>query len=229
MLLLTLLAQLPIDGGPVYAETNLTNRIAEPWNALSSLALVLPAALWMFKLKFNIRKYTFIYLSIPLLLAGGMGSLLYHASRTSSFLLYLDVLPTALLTVSVGIYFWWKLFRNWWYVGYIMVPAVGIRLYLLLFFTSEMTVNLSYFIAGIAIFLPVLLYLQRHNYHHLRTFFISLSCLLLSLVLRETDHWFSDYLPMGSHFLWHLFSGVGAYYLAYYLYQLRNEELENQS
>lgn len=229
MLLTLLFAQLPVDGGPIYAETNLSNWIAEPWNAISSLALVFPAVFWMFKLKFNVKDYTFIYLSIPLLIAGGTGSLLYHASRSSSFLLYLDVLPTAVLTVSVGIYFWWKLFQNWWYVGAIMLPATGIRFYLLVSFSSETSVNLSYFIAGVAIFLPVLLYLKRHNYHHLSTFLVSVSCLILSLVFRETDHRFSDFLPMGSHFLWHLFSGVGAYFLALYLFQLRNEELENPS
>jgi hypothetical protein len=220
-----IMTQLPPDGGPIYAETNLERQITEPWNAISSLALVLPALYWMVRLKFDIKNYTFIYFSIPLLLAGGTGSLLYHASRTSWWLLYLDVLPTAVLTISVGVYFWWKFFKNWLQVSMIIIPATLLRIYLLVYHSSEASVNLSYFIAGVVIFLPVLLYLMRHNYHYLSTFVVSVTCLIISLILREADHWFAQFLPMGSHFLWHIFSGIGAYYLAYYLYKLRHEEI----
>ena len=148
------LTQVPQDGGPVYAETDMSGWIAEPWNAVSSLALVIPAVIWAIKLKGNWKRYTFIYYSVPLLVAGGTGSLLYHASRESTWLLYLDVLPTAILTISVGIYFWWKLLKNWFYVLAIVVPITAFRIYLLLYHTSEASVNLSYFLAGVAIFLP---------------------------------------------------------------------------
>lgn len=229
MILTDILQQVPIDGGPIYAETDLSKWIAEPWNAFSSLALVVPALYWMIRLRFDWKNYSFIYFSIPLLVTGGTGSLLYHASRSSAALLYLDVLPTAILTISVGVYFWWKLLTNWWYIGAVMIPVILIRLYLLLYQTSEASVNLSYFIAGTAIFLPILLYARKQNFRHFRLFTLSVSCLIISLVLRESDHWFATYLPMGSHFLWHILSGVGAFYLAYYLFEIRNEErLSNQ-
>lgn len=218
--------QLPQDGGPVYAETDMSGWIAEPWNAISSLALVIPAIYWAIRLRKNWRKYAFIYYSVPLLIAGGSGSMLYHASRESTWLLYLDVLPTAILTVSVGVYFWWKLLKKWLYVLSIVVPVTLFRIYLLVYHTSEASVNLSYFLAGVAIFLPVILYLHRHNYHYLRSFVISVSCLSISLVLREADHWFAQWIPIGSHFLWHILSGIGAWYLAQYLFLLQKEELD---
>jgi len=58
---------IPKDGGPLYAETDMTHFIAEPWNAISSLAIALPSVYWAFKLKWNIKQFGFIYFLIPLL------------------------------------------------------------------------------------------------------------------------------------------------------------------
>lgn len=222
-----LLIQLPADGGPIYAETDMSRWISEPWNTWSSLALVFPAIYWAFRLKFRIEMYPFIYFCIPLLLLGGTGSVLYHASRTLPFYLYLDVLPTAILTISVGVYFWKLLLRQWWKVALIVIPLTVLRIYLMVYFESEAAVNVNYFIAGVVIFLPVLLYVRQHNYRHIRPLLFSVFCLALSLFFREKDVWFQSYLPMGSHFLWHLVSGIGAYYLALYLYLMRTDEMKS--
>ena len=82
---------LPTDGGPIYAETDLTAFISEPWNAISSLAIVLPAIYWAFKLKWNVKQFPFLYYLMPLLFLGGTGSLLFHEFRSSPFLLWMDV------------------------------------------------------------------------------------------------------------------------------------------
>ncbi len=71
------------DGGPVYFETNLQNFIVEPWNAFSSLTIVLPAIYFLIKLYGKYRNYAFvIYFCCPLLLIGGFGSTFYHAFRS---------------------------------------------------------------------------------------------------------------------------------------------------
>jgi len=231
-LFLTILVQqldqyLP-DGGPVYAETNIDAFISEPWNAISSLAIVFPAVYWAIRLKFNFKDYQFIYLSIPLLIAGGLGSLLYHAFRSSVWLLYMDVLPTALLTFFVGIYFWLRLFKKWYFVFLIITPITIVRLYLLFNLDGEFAVNLNYLITGSLIFLPVLIYLFRHSFRYALNIFVSVFFLILSLYFREIDQISVTSLPMGTHFLWHIFSGIGAYFLANYLYLIRHEELNNQ-
>lgn len=216
------------DGGPVYAETNIDAFISEPWNAITSLAIVFPAVYWAIRLKFNFKDYTFIYFSIPLLIAGGLGSLLYHAFRSSVWLLYMDVLPTALLTFCVGVYFWVRLFKKWYYALLIVIPITIIRLFLLFYLDGEFAVNLSYFITGTLIFLPVLIYLFRHSFRYAFNIFISVLFLVFSLYFREIDRMSISSLPMGTHFLWHIFSGIGAYFLGNYLYLIRREELHNQ-
>ncbi len=217
------------DGGPVYAETDLNYIIAEPWNAITSLAIVAPAIYWAFKLrKHNTKDYGFMWYCIPLLILGGTGSTLFHGFRNSEFLLYLDVLPTAILTLSVAIYFWIKILPKWGYTVAIFVPAFWVRFQLAEMLPAHTAMNISYFITGTLIFLPIVIYLNRIHWFGRKWILISIFMLVLSLFFREIDTrgWFN--FPMGTHFLWHIFSGVGAYYLAKFLYKLRTRELQMQ-
>lgn len=213
------------DGGPVYAETDLSSFIVEPWNAVSSLAIVLPAVYWAFKLNFKYKRFPFIFYAIPLLILGGVGSTLYHAFRNSIWLLVMDVAPTALLTFSIGVYFWIRVLPKWWHALLLILPATALRIGVFEVLSGELAVNISYLITGILIFLPVILNLIKQNFRYFTSIFISVMMLSASLVFRETDMRSKDLLPMGTHFLWHLLSGIGAFYLGKYLYQIRNEEL----
>ncbi|WP_421764312.1 ceramidase domain-containing protein [Ekhidna sp.] len=217
---------LPSDGGPIYAETDLTTFIAEPWNALSSLAIVLPPLYWAFKLKWDFKNYAFIYFLIPLLALGGIGSFLYHAFRTSNFLLWMDVLPTAIVTVAVSIYFWDRILPKRWLAISIVVPFIFIRFAILSYYGGQLAININYFLTGFIIFSPILFYLSRHQYKHLSSIVLSVFFLILSLLFRRLDFSIAEFLPMGSHFLWHIFSGIGAFYLAKYLYLIRDDELQ---
>ena len=207
----------PQDGGPIYAETDLSLFFAEPWNAISSLAIALPSVYWAFRLRWNVKDYGFLYFLIPLLFLGGMGSTFYHAFRTSRFALAMDVIPTAIVTLSVGAYFWYKLAKKWYWVVLIIAPSLLIRGYL--------STNLNYFVTGTTIFLPVIIYLFQHKLRYALPIFLSCGFLCVSLAFRRYDHELTTLFPMGSHFLWHIFSGFGAFYLAQYLYLTRRDEV----
>jgi len=219
-------AMVPVDGGTIYAETDLTVFFSEPWNAISSLAIVLPAVYWAFRLRWNIREYGFLYFLMPFLFLGGTGSVLFHAFRSSRLLLMMDVWPTALVTLSVGIYFWNKILAKKWQVASVVAPFTFLRFVIADYYGGQFAVNLSYFLTGLLIFSPILFYLHRHQYKYFTSILISVSFLSLSLVFRRIDHMAAEFIPMGSHFLWHIFSGVGAFYLAKYLYLIRRDELE---
>lgn len=226
---LNMLIQLPRDGGPVYAETDLTALVAEPWNAVSSLAILFPALYWGIRLRGEFSRFPFLYSCMPLLLLGGLGSTLYHAFRSSNLLLMLDVLPTALLMILIGIYFWFKVLPVWWQVFSIVLPLTATRFVLFELMPPEMAVNLGYFISGTSIFLPVLIYLKRSHFAHYQDIVLSIGFLSASLLFRDLDHRVGALLPMGSHFLWHLLSGLGAFWLANYLYKLRLTEIRHES
>lgn len=218
------------DGGPIYAETtDLSSFIVEPWNSITSLAIVAPAIYWAIKLRgHDFKNYGFMWYCIPLLILGGLGSTLFHGLRNSEFFLYLDVLPTAILTLSVAIYFWIKILPKWGYTFVIFVPSFILRYMLFDWFSDHTAANIAYFITGTLIFLPILIYLHRINYFSARWILLSIFMLVVSLFFREIDTrgWFQ--FPMGTHFLWHIFSGIGAYYLAKFLFLLRSRELSPQ-
>lgn len=216
----------PVDGGPIYAETDLNAFISEPWNAISSLAIALPAVYWAFQLKWNYRQYPFLYFLMPLLFLGGIGSTLFHAFRASKFLLWMDVLPTAVVTLSVGVYFWNKILPYKWQVASVMIPFVYLRFALGDFVSGQLATNLGYFITGFLIFFPSIFFLTKHQFRHYLPALVSVIFLSLSLIMRRLDHTVAELIPMGSHFLWHIFSGVGAFYLARFLYLIRKDEIE---
>ncbi len=221
----TAMVSMAPDGGPIYAETDFSVVFSEPWNAISSLAIVLPALYWAFKLKWQVKRYPFIFYCIPLLILGGMGSTLFHAFRSSGWLLLMDVLPTAILTFSVGLYFWFKVMPTWWSTLSIVLPFTGVRYAAYTLLQGHFAVNLSYFISGVIIFCPMIIYLFRTKFEKWYLILSSVAFLSISLIFREMDFRVVHILPMGSHFLWHLFSGVGAYFLAKYLFVIREKEL----
>jgi hypothetical protein len=208
----------PADGGPVYAETDLSRTIAEPWNAVSSLAILLPAVYWALRLRRQYKQYPFLAMCLPLLFLGGLGSTLFHAFRSNRLWLMLDITPPALLTLLLALFFWVRILPRKWLVVPILLFTFLLRMGIWYYFPSHTAINLSYFITGSAFFIPMLIFLARTHWRGGKAIGLALFCLLLSLFFRQIDQQATVLLPMGSHFLWHIFSGVGAYYLGLYLY-----------
>lgn len=215
----------PLDGGPFYTETNLNHFFVEPWNALSSLAIVIPAIYWATKVWGKWKPYSFLWLCIPLLFLNGMGSTLYHAFRISKVFLYMDVIPAALLTLAISIYFWNRVLPKTWHLVLVVVPVFAVRFISYNFLYGAWAINISYGVAGIMIFLPVWLYMKKTRYSDLVFIAVSVLCLVVALGFRLIDkqHWV-DW-SMGTHFLWHIFSGFGGHFFALYLYRIRHNEL----
>ncbi len=215
------------DGGPVYMETDLDHLIVEPWNAVSSLLIVLPAVYWLFRVGREYRDYKFLLYAIPLMVLGGTGSTLFHAFRASRFFLFMDFMPSAVLTISLTVYFWIKVFRRWWYIFFIVIVSVGARfiLFSMLKPSPFMAINISYTITGVLIGLPVLLLLRKTGYYRWKDVVLTIVFFMLAIFFREMDSREVAFLPMGTHFLWHAFTGFGGYFILSYLYHLRKREL----
>ncbi|MBU2649470.1 MAG: hypothetical protein KKA81_00925 [Bacteroidetes bacterium] len=212
------------DGGPVYTETNLQHWLVEPWNAITSLLVIIPALYWLFSIRKEYRYYSFMVYAIPLFMLGGIGSALFHGFRTSVVFLVMDVLPTAVLTLSIGIYFWLKILKKWWYVLLIIIPIFLLRFLLFAGLPDHLAINLSYALTGFTIILPLVFVLVRTKFYQWHTIAITIFLFALALLFRETDPYSGHVLPMGSHFLWHFFSALGAWFILSYLYHFRKRE-----
>lgn len=217
------------DGGPIYTETNIGQFIVEPWNALSSILIVLPAIYWLFRIGKDFRDYKFLIYCIPLMILGGTGSTLFHAFRASSFFLVMDILPTAILTLSITIYFWIKVFKHWWYILFIILPTIILRFWIFSFanLTEFMAINLSYIMTGILIGLPLIFIQIKSRFYKITEVIMAILLFSGAIVFRGLDSKEITFLPMGTHFLWHALTGFGAYFILSYLYSFRTRELEN--
>jgi hypothetical protein len=218
-----------LDGGPAYAETGAGTFLIEPWNAVSSLAIAVPAVYWAIKLRGRYKDFAFLVYCMPFLLLNGLGSAFYHAFRSSRFFLFLDVVPAAILSLSVSVFFWLKVLRHWWQILFVVLPVFYLRYLAHTYFPMHTAINLSYALTGIMIFLPVLKYMVDTQFKHWPVILTAVVSLVLALLFREMDVWPTQPFPMGTHFIWHVLSAVGGYYLALYLYRMRKLELDGQA
>jgi hypothetical protein len=211
----------PKDGGPIYAETppDLAQGqwLIEPWNALSSLLIVAPAIYFLIKLRGHYRENLFLTFCIPLLIAGGLGSTLFHGFRTSSAMLYLDVLPTMLLFIAVSMYFWASVFDNWWAALGVMIFGFAATWMVYTYLPMGLRINIGYGLRGMIFFIPLVIMLIRTEFRYWWIIVGAVLAFITALACRLTDKMVIDVLPMGSHFLWHSFTGIGGFLIAEYL------------
>jgi len=218
------------DGGPWYAETHITDSlIVEPWNAISSLAIAAPAIYFLWKIRKNPKQYGFLLAAIPFLFLNGLGSTLFHGLRTSRIFLLMDFMPALILTLMITVYFWSRVLPKWWMSFAVITPVFLLRFGVIDLIPGQGGMNTSYMISGIAFLLPVFLILRKYQFKKTINITIGAICFVLAIYFRQVDKEFTDLLPFGTHFLWHIFSGIGAFLLADYLYFIRNRELEAKS
>lgn len=216
------------DGGPRYAEYHPEQIIVEPWNALSSVAMMLPAIYWFVKSREGLQKHKFFAFAILMVFLGGLGSTLFHAFRMSPVFLLLDVLPSALLTLSLAIFFWLKVLKRWWLVAVVLLPVFALRILLFGQLEGHLAINISYAISGALVLVPLLILLYRTEFKAGLSVLFVLILFALALLFRQLDVHAFEFLPQGTHFLWHLLSAGGSFFLLNYLYQLRRYEQKKQ-
>jgi hemolysin III len=213
------------DGGGYYAETNPQNFVLEPWNAVSSLAFLVPVIYYMVKLKGRYREYIFITYCMPLLFLGGIGSTIFHAFRVSQWFLIMDVLPIAILTLSVSVYFWLKILNKRWLIFIIVPLFVAFRFIIFGYFTGPKAINFSYLVTGLMLFVPSLVYMYKTKFVYAWGLFWAVGFFVLAIIFRRIDYIGTVILPMGTHWLWHVSCAIGSFLLANYLYHVKSDSM----
>jgi hypothetical protein len=217
------------DGGPVYYETpnDLEHTFfVEPWNAFSSLAYLIPVFYWYFKLRGKRKHFLFLLACLPLMFLGGLGSTLFHGFRSSTFLLYMDFVPIIILLGMLTYYLMFQLIKNHFIVIILILIVFTSRFLSNQYFTSHTGTNLSYFIGGAALFIPALILLWKTKFTGLESIILAVIFFSLALLFREIDRWPEQPLEMGTHFLWHIMSAIGGYFLGKYLYEFKYYKIE---
>ena len=192
------------DYGPVYAETDWNAFIKEPFNAASAALYIMLAIVWLVRLHPERSRYRFLYSSMWILLAGGVGGTLYHAFRAHWALLLLDALPIAVFGLATAIYSTRRLTSDWRWVLIPIVIVVALRTVLGDWLPRPMAINAGYALLGIALLTPLCLLASRTGHGLWERLLPAGALFFVALFFRAVD--LSSGLEAGTHGLWHLFA-----------------------
>jgi hypothetical protein len=230
------------DGGPRYTETPAdpyapgARPVAEPWNTATAALFVVIVAVWAWRLRGRYRDYPFLCACMPILLAGGVGGTLYHATRTSFTFFLLDVIPISLLGLAGAIYLLIKLGQG---AGWrrVVVSTLGALVFyaavnVVLFAgfrgavdrIPNLRVNLSYASIAVLILAPMAVVLVRTRFRHGGWVAAGLVSFVIAWFFRLVDREMGNYLPMGSHWLWHTFGAITTALIVEYFYLVEGEK-----
>ena len=182
---------------------------AEPINALTNLAFV-GAAFAAWRLTNQCRSMSVeTGLLIGLMVAIGIGSGLFHTIATS-WARVLDVLPILLFQIAY----------LWIYGSRIIMMRTDhlAGLVLLFLIAAYIGRQFPHLLNGSFIYLPafiLLLGLGLYHYHHAQAepklLLWATAIFSVSLFMRSIDMAVCKYLPVGTHFFWHLFNSLLVY------------------
>lgn len=232
------------DGGPIYREspadpTALSpGGIAEPWNTATAFLFVVIALVWVVRLRGRYRLHLFATACLPVLLAGGVGGTLYHMHRSRFAYFLLDVLPIMALGLAAGVYLAVRLGKDAGRcrVGVAIVAALGIYLFLnnVLFpgllgtfgGNPHMVVNISYASLAAVPLIPLAVVLVRTRFRHGGLVAAALASFGIAWFMRLADNTgMAGDLPMGTHWLWHVFGALTTVAIMEYFHRIEVETI----
>jgi hypothetical protein len=228
------------DRGPRYTETPTDPYApdarfpAEPWNAVTASLFVVIVVAWVVRLRGRYHAYPFLMSCLPILLVGGIGGTLYHGLRTRQLYFWLDILPIQLLPVAGAVYLAVRLWRRWgWlYLGgsvVVYLSTSALLFTLVLPRSRQLAVNLNYAALATVILFPMALALIRTRFRHGKWVVAGLIAFVIAWFFRLWDENPGPYLPMGSHWLWHLFGAISTALIIEFYYRVEGETRPDES
>src|SRR5687768_8016429 len=193
----------------IYCERTGTGLLAEPLNALTNGAFLITALAAWYLARSSGRLSPGLWILLALSASVGIGSGLWHTLATP-WAMILDVVPIALFLV-------WTL---WLYARTVLRLSLPIALASMAAFLgiSAYAQGFEEILNGSLAYAPALIALLGLGAYHARQATAGRYALLLAagayaiaLVFRVLDPEVCSAFPIGTHFLWHSFTGLAAY------------------
>ncbi len=224
------------DWGPQYTETPAdpfapnAPFIAEPWNTVTATFFIFIALAFVWRVHGRYRAFPFLTTCMPILLAGAIGGVLFHGTRTWVFFFLLDVVPISLLGIAGSLFMAYRLWGrgSWIYylpgvaVFYLVVNRVLFRMVGQL--NSPWSVNLSYASLALIVLSPIAIVLRRTRFRHGGWVVAGVVSFAIAWFFRLFDLNSASYLPMGSHWLWHTFGAISTALMIQFFYKVEGDK-----
>ena len=209
----------PKDSGPIYQET-LSGRLpVEPYNTYSNILFLLIIIYFSLKVYKDYKNHRFLAWSLPVLLMGFIGGTVYHATRSHDIWMYMDWLPIVILCLAVSVYYTIKLKmtkrKRFILILIILFLVFGIRL---IPWPAASQTSIGYIATAAGLLLPIITYFyttKLHNWGYILLAFLSFG---FAICFRVLDR-FIYIIPMGTHWLWHVFGALSVFFLIKYIYK----------
>ena len=200
--------------GPIYCETPSLLGTAfpqEPWNAYSSLVIVLFGLASLVLVTRRASRSYELYAVCALLILNGIGSVLWHGLR-ARWALAFDVFPALLFLLCVMFLWAYRIFPLWKSVM-VMIGFFAILELQRLFGLDLSSIGIWVALAPAVILVALWLILGTIPVSGTAAIYGALSLVfaLLGLGFRTVDHLACPYIAFGTHFLWHVFLSFAAF------------------
>lgn len=216
------MSMLPHDFGPIYRETDMSRFPVEPWNTASNLIFLLLIVYYARRTRFDGRTHPLIVISLPILLVGFAGGTVYHAARSHPLWLYLDFMPIFVLALLASCHFWGELLKST-----VRAVLVALALFALvslvrkaLHVPAGLAISVGYSMLALLIVAPALLVARAQAWKDVHLVLLAVGAFLAAVACRTADAALGKtFLPMGTHWLWHLLGGCAVYFLIEFVYR----------
>jgi len=214
----------PSDFGPIYAETIMGRFPVEPWNTGSNLLFLLLIIYLVYRTRLDFRRYALVVGALPILSIGFVGGTIFHATRSANLWLRMDFIPIFILSLLVAFYFWRELLG-----GSVRAVIVTLVLFLVIRapwyleeYFGELAISFKIGIAysglAVALILPAIFLSARSGWLNLHLLLAAIASFSCGIVCRTIDSGLgAKLLPMGTHFLWHIFGATSVYFMFEYV------------
>lgn len=193
---------------PVYCETALNwlgSFPAEPVNTITSFVPVVTGLLALFYLLRHRHRNAVAYTLAGLTIMTGLGSVAWHATRTS-LALTVDALPGVAYFIVIA-FFWLSYVGNRW-----IAIAASAVFAVMIFLVPRIEAFFAIFLVTVVV---VAVGLVVATWYRNRPAFgfaaLAVGAGVFAAAMRTLDSRVCDLIPFGTHFLWHVFLGIAAY------------------
>lgn len=222
---LSLFTMRPDDFGPIYAETDLSRTIVEPFNTVSNIGFLILVIYWWRRLKWGPVKSNTILFSLPVILIGFIGGTVFHATRSHSLWLILDFMPIALTVLGNALLLWFRIYRIKKLPVLLCLPLM-IALFALIKYipvSINARISIGYMLQGAFILAPAYVLCILSAYRGMFLLTAAVCSFAVAISFRQFDAALgATLLPMGSHFLWHIFGALSAHLLIRFIYEIEH-------
>jgi len=193
---------------PVYCETALNwlgTFPAEPINTITSFVPVATGLLALLYLLRRRERNAVAYTLAGLTIMTGLGSVAWHATRTS-LALTVDALPGVAYFIVIAFFWLYAIGNRWIAVAFSAVFAV------MVFLVPRVEGVFTVFLISVVV---TAIGLVVATWYRNRPAFgfaaLAVGAGLIAVTMRTLDSRVCDLIPFGTHFLWHVFLGIAAY------------------